>query len=306
MSTDPSWLYSTIAQSSAAIVAIIGGFITATVLMLASEKRSIQKQKSEKETHIKATRRKRAELYNIYETNKAERFLKRELTKYSDEDIPTLDKILANYPSDYGTFFDKNILNREFVKLSLQQVKAKLFILKHADKIDINNYESFLEWVKTKISTEDYLEIADEYEKYIERKKKSASASNDAIQSPSWAPPWSSNIIQNQLDKEEEKYQSEQDNIYHSIEKLDYQLFLLNYELENLNSQLSAFQYPNGLRWGILTLAFLAVFCVLVPVVIIMLNAFYRWAQILTISAFWLGIIGVFAYIVLQIKELRR
>ncbi|GAI11749.1 unnamed protein product, partial [marine sediment metagenome] len=28
---DPNWLYSTIAQSSAAIVAIIGGFITATV-----------------------------------------------------------------------------------------------------------------------------------------------------------------------------------------------------------------------------------------------------------------------------------
>ncbi len=48
MITDPSWLYSTIAQSSAAIVAIIGGFITATVLMLTAEKRSLVTQVSDK------------------------------------------------------------------------------------------------------------------------------------------------------------------------------------------------------------------------------------------------------------------
>ena len=48
MPTDPSWLYSTIAQSSAAIVAIIGGFITATVLMLTAEKRSLVTQVSDK------------------------------------------------------------------------------------------------------------------------------------------------------------------------------------------------------------------------------------------------------------------
>lgn len=41
MSADPNWLYSTIAQSSAAIVAIIGGFITATLLRLAAERKSL-------------------------------------------------------------------------------------------------------------------------------------------------------------------------------------------------------------------------------------------------------------------------
>lgn len=314
---DPNWLYSTIAQSSAAIVAIIGGFITATVLNLLSEKRSIQKQKSEKETDIKAIKEKRAKLYNIYETNEAERFLRNELDKYSDDDIPTLDKILAKYPSDYRRFFNQDILNKMFLNLSLRQVKAKLFILKHKDKIDTNKYDSFLEWAKPNVSTKDYIEIAGEYEKYIEHQKKSQSASSEAGTSPpwtlsvssGWAAHWGGGIIQDQFErelKEEEKHQSEQANIYSGIEKLDYQLFLLNYGLENLNNQLSAFQYPSGLRWGVFTLAFLAVFCVLVPVIIIALNAFYRWAQILTISAFWIGIIGVFSYIVFQIRELRR
>lgn len=44
MATDPNWLYSTIAQSSAAIVAIIGGFITATVLTLSAERRNLKFQ----------------------------------------------------------------------------------------------------------------------------------------------------------------------------------------------------------------------------------------------------------------------
>ena len=63
MITDPSWLYSTIAQSSAAIVAIIGGFITVSVLTLNAEIRGlwrrfrvllrqyeISKEKDEEET----------------------------------------------------------------------------------------------------------------------------------------------------------------------------------------------------------------------------------------------------------------
>ena len=52
MTTDPSWLYSTIAQSSAAIVAIIGGFITASVLMLTAEKRNLANQLNEKKIRM--------------------------------------------------------------------------------------------------------------------------------------------------------------------------------------------------------------------------------------------------------------
>ena len=52
MATDPSWLYSTIAQSSAAIVAIIGGFITASVLMLTAEKGNLKNQRDDKKFYL--------------------------------------------------------------------------------------------------------------------------------------------------------------------------------------------------------------------------------------------------------------
>jgi hypothetical protein len=52
MATDPSWLYSTIAQSSAAIVAIIGGFITASILRFSAEKESLIKQVKDKKSTL--------------------------------------------------------------------------------------------------------------------------------------------------------------------------------------------------------------------------------------------------------------
>lgn len=57
MITDPNWLYSTIAQSSAAIVAILGGFITHSVLTLSAEKRSLKSQLFAKKSELKGLKR---------------------------------------------------------------------------------------------------------------------------------------------------------------------------------------------------------------------------------------------------------
>lgn len=62
MATDPSWLYSTIAQSSAAIVAIIGGFITATILKLSAEKESLIKLLAEKRRRVVSMKEHRVDI----------------------------------------------------------------------------------------------------------------------------------------------------------------------------------------------------------------------------------------------------
>jgi hypothetical protein len=101
MTTDPSWLYSTIAQSSAAIVAIIGGFITAAVLRLTSEKRSLFNQKSEKVTRL-------AILNNIRDTmargNKS--FTKSDGYRIEDliKEIATLGGDIASLDARLSTF----------------------------------------------------------------------------------------------------------------------------------------------------------------------------------------------------------
>ncbi len=145
MNTDPSWLYSTIAQSSAAIVAIMGGFITATILRLTAEKRSLVK---------------RLEYLNSY------------------------------------------------TKSSLASITENIEELKR--------------------------------------------------------------------------------------------------EIPTLEGRIKAFSYPPNLIWGLVVLGFLAIFGILFPVLIIAYEAFFTWVKVSVTASFWLGIIGVFAYIVFQIRTLRR
>jgi len=164
---DPNWLYSTIAQSSAAIVAIIGGFITATILTRRAEKTSLLKELADKKEQLR-------ELEEIH------LIPKRKLT--------------------------------------------------------------------------------------------------------------------------EQQRQSMEDNAYAKRDKIA----SLKYGISNLESRLKAFSYPPNLGWGILVLGYLAVFGILFPVLIIAYEAFFTWAKVSVTASFWLGIIGVFAYIVFQIRTLMR
>jgi len=162
MINDPNWLYSTIAQSSAAIVAIVGGFITASVLMLLSEKRSIANQLKDKEAR--------------------------------------LDGLVSR---GGAVMFD------------------------------------------------------------IPRKDVSESFREDEISS-------------------------------------------LRREVESLEARIRAFSYPPNLGWGVGVLGYLAVFGILLPVLIIANEMFCPWAKNFITIAFSIGIMGVFTYIVFQIRALRR
>ena len=55
--TDPNWFYSALAQSAAAIVGLIGAFVTSRVMMMASERSRIEKRINEINAEIKELER---------------------------------------------------------------------------------------------------------------------------------------------------------------------------------------------------------------------------------------------------------
>ncbi len=97
MITDPNWLYSTIAQSSAAIVAIVGGFITASVLMLTAEKRNLTNQLSEKKIRLEKLKSER-------DTRNVSLNLAEELKLVDNRDIALLEGEISNLNSHIKTF----------------------------------------------------------------------------------------------------------------------------------------------------------------------------------------------------------
>ena len=62
---DPNWFYSALAQSAAAIVGLIGAFVTSRVMMMASERSRIEKRINEINAEIKALERQIAPLLEI-------------------------------------------------------------------------------------------------------------------------------------------------------------------------------------------------------------------------------------------------
>jgi hypothetical protein len=56
---DPNWLYSSVVQSSAAIVAVVGGFVMGTVLNLAAKRRGLEEDVDEYERELVLLRRQR-------------------------------------------------------------------------------------------------------------------------------------------------------------------------------------------------------------------------------------------------------
>ena len=119
---DPNWLYSTIAQSSAAIVAIVGGFVTATILRFTAEKRSDVKRLEGLKSYTKSSLAVMTE--NIEE-------LKRE--------IPILEARIK-------TFSNPPNLKRGIAVLGFLAVFGILF------PVLIIAYEAFFTWAKVSVT----------------------------------------------------------------------------------------------------------------------------------------------------------
>jgi len=325
MDIDPNWLYSTIAQSSAAIVAIIGGFITASVLTLSAEKRSLNHQRDDRNTLSETLKRQESELSNLYETMRVDDFfhsIAKDLKK--EQEIPALEELLKRYPN---WKLDIEILKREYEKLSKRRLEARDFIEAYSDIIDPSRYISFDDWVRQNnldISVYDQDLLDDEYDRCRERKEEILEKQKeeeeqrrisqvpsymrgifDAISRPIY--PIFPNIRPPELRVYEyEKEDRKMEYIEKRLDSLRSEISVVGNEIANLTARIESFSYPPNMGWGIVVLGFLAVFSILLPIIVLAFQAYFMWARILTTVTFWIGIIGVFAYIVLQIRTLKK
>ena len=105
---DPNWFYSALAQSAAAIVGLIGAFVTSRVMMMASERSRIEKRINEIDAEIKELERQNAPLLEYIaeidrkdaEENRKEddesvnSFLRAKKQELDLENLPTADEML--------------------------------------------------------------------------------------------------------------------------------------------------------------------------------------------------------------------
>lgn len=315
MTTDPNWLYSTIAQSSAAIVAIVGGFITATVLSLAAEKRSLNHRLSDMNARLSALTDEEHSWHVKLQEMRVESFLNDTMSDLIKEaNLPPFEELVKRYP--YISQLNMAILQKEYELLlgySRQRLEAKAFVENHSDKIDPKNPVLFGDWVtmnELDVSQCDHEILAKEYDNLLTRKKNAEKGDESYIL---WAaiPPLESIRDETQRHFQRELHDREREGrrweeAKKSLSNVRHEILVTKSETESIKVRLGSFSYPPNLGWGVTVLAFLSVLGILLPVLILAYEAFFTWAKVLATVSFWIGIIAVFAYIVLQTRILRR
>jgi len=306
---DPNWLYSTIAQASVAIVAIVGGFITATMLMLTAEKRSLSHQLTDKETRLEFLKHEEKKLFAAYRKLRVDEFLNAIADDLKKEDeLPPLEVLIQRYP---GWNLNHKILKREYEKLAEKMLEARNFIEQHSDKIDLAELVLFDEWVKENnldTSSYDPTLLGQEYYRFRNRKKETPEEEKRTPWLPqviNWnitpSPPITAQYRVYQWEREDRIL----DDTRRRLSDIRHEIFLLESEVINLDSRLKAFSYPPNLKWGIAVLGYLAV-SIFVPVRVIAGEAYSASTKQLVIGLFFSGLSAIFVYMVYQIYTLRR
>lgn len=301
MATDSSWLYSTIAQSSATIVAIIGGFITATVLNLLSEKRNLKNQREDKETRIKTLRQTREDLTKELEPKEVLSFIESITNDVINSDnLPSFEEIKGNY--QYTQNLNLEILKKDYETFTGQVIKARSFIKKYSDKIIAKEASTFDEWVKmyqVEISSYNYELLEKEYNKVIAKKRESLSSLEQVLMPPNLL---TMSLPYMQPISEQQELKSLSDKIRES----KYEITSLENDVASLNARLTAFNYPPYLRLGASILVIFAIFSIVLPISLIRDEVFSLFMKQITYGFFIAGLIAVILYITLLITELRR
>lgn len=306
---DPNWLYSTIAQSSAAIVAIVGGFITASVLMLTSEKRSLRHQLADKKARLEALEGEDKQLFKEYETVWVDEFINTitdELIK--EDELPSLEVIRQRHPETQN--LNLEILKQEYEKTSKRRLEARQFIGQHSKSIDASNPLSFNEWIsknRLNISAYDSEILEQEYNRLVTYEKERLAEERKR------AHPFTiqvSEILEASpalhMPTVSLREQRRAESIGERLSNVRTEISLLKYGVIDLDRRLISFRDPQDLRWGLCVLAYLAGVGILFPLIIIAKEAYFTIMKQFAIGLFFTGLVAIFGYIVSQINRLRR
>lgn len=321
MSIDPNWLYSTIAQSSAAIVAIVGGFITASVLTIMAEKRSLEQQTTEKKTDLSTRSKEASKLKETYEVMRVESFLfgveydLRERGKF-----PPFDALIKQYGH---LDLDLAVLEREYTNMTKQRMDCRHFIEQNMATYDLTKYNGLEEWVRGNdldISKYDFDTLAQEYDRYRNREeerqeherelRESKERSNNPLLYDLLHPaihfrmPHIPSVMGSQIKLQQS--QNREDRLHAVQVRLDlliHEISLLDNGISSLERQIANISYPPHLGWGVVVLAFLAAFGILFPTLMMTLEVFEPWSRWAALVTFFLGICGVFAFVIILLRS---
>jgi len=305
---DPNWLYSSTAQSAAAIVAIVGGFITSRLLGLSAERSALQNELAAKQSKLKALQNQDHDLGEESQRLDAWNGLWRmEVTGYGDP-IPELQQLRAE--NAVLQELDPAIVQEVYEESRSRLEAAFSFVRDNAGLIEAAD-TNLSEWLsKHRLSIEGldrhlvssaFKDVAEA--RRTQAKEEARKRSPFGIQMPdfSFALPTLSTLPDTSIVKQDPK-----ERIREEKRNLAAQIEILQSDVAHLGERLSAFRYPPNMWWGLVILAYLTVGGVIVPLALLPVDVHREELKWTVLALFSSGILALFVYIGTQILDLQK
>lgn len=318
MALDPNWLYSATAQSAAAIVAIMGGFIVSRILALNSEKRTLRNQLEAARHRLSLLEQQQREAYHRYQIIRVERFFD-DVSDYlmKEKALPPLEELVRRYPDLH---LDPEVLKHEYETLSQSSLAARQFLDQHADIIDVNQPLVFEDWLaenkldlsELDVSAYDREILKQEYDRRRAEgmEIKAERARNQApsiIGFPTdhliYAPPDFTKYEVYKRQRQDTRLEKAED----GLRSLQHECQFVEGEVHRLRSQLDSFAFPPNLWLGFVVLTYFAGVGIIVPLRLMPSEpseVYDTGLKNLTIGLFSSGLLAVLIYLALQLRQL--
>lgn len=299
---DPNWLYSSTAQSAAAIVAIVGGFITSRLLGLSAERGSLQNELDAKQSKLRALQNQNDDLGDKLQRMKAwRRGLGRlSLLRY-DEVFPDLASVLASN-GDLEEL-DPRIVSNVYDGLRAKHQAVRAFVDTHKELITAED-DDLHQWLSKhglSASELDKERLERAFRKVRDaRREEKKSASQRLMES------LSPHFTAMSLPFDRTPTVDPRDRIEDQRTSLTAQIELLQSEVDHLEERLAAFSYPTSMWWGLGILAYLAAGGIILPLALLPADIHHEAMKRAVLALFGSGILALFLYIAAQMVVLQK
>ena len=297
---DPNWLYSSTAQSAAAIVAIVGGFITSRLLGLSAERGTLQNEWAAKQSKLRTLQGQHDELGD--ELQRIEAWsggLSRLWLLDYDETFPELASVMAKNRDLED--LDPRIVNEYYNNLRTTHEGVQAFLRVNGDIITHED-EDLSEWLSRnalsaagldkELLQRAFRKVGDAKR---EQRKTAYQRMTESLRVPIGMSFSDHKLTVDPKDKIEEQRTS-----------LAAQIELLESEVLHLSGRLDAFSYPTSIWWGLGVLAYLAVGGVVVPLAMLPADVHHEALKRIVLALFSSGVFALFLYIAVQMVALRK
>lgn len=313
MVPDPNWLLSTAGQSSAAIVAIVGGFISIRLLGLASDKSSLRSRLTEKQEQISRLNEELTKAVREFEEYRVNTFLNRIISELRDqEDLPSVEDIAKRHTGDP---LDDNMLRELYENLKGHILRAREWIASLDDLVE-DGSSDFDEWVRehgldiTNIDQEE-AEVVFHRERTKREEKKREALRKSGITLANILASGLGGLSISPLSAEWRVYEAQRQyeeykELRQRVESLSFQVRIDQGECDDLEQQLKHFQYPTRLWIPLTILLYLVAVGIIFPLSLMPAISLGKLSWNVIVWGISVGILALVTYFVVEFFKLRR